>query len=91
MEGEPALGVLNNHCAHLAGNWSISEQNRWKIADCYATKRYICESVSNNVKSDVEKTQDANQKALKSFSFRNSTYEISDAEVRFFMMTQIRL
>lgn len=85
MEGEPALGTKDHHCAHMSGNWSDTETHRWKIANCYSPTRYICETpTSKNLESDVEKMQDTNLDSLTSFAFRTSTYEISEIKVRLF-------
>lgn len=87
MDGEPALGTENHHCAHMS--ILTNDEHRWKIADCYSKFRYICESIpysSKDFESDhslgYENIKNTNQGVSNKFKYRNSIYEISEVKVR---------
>jgi Lectin C-type domain len=85
--GEPALGIENFHCAHLAMDTiNINSTHRWKNGNCQSRIRFLCESVptATNVDSAaVGKIENTEQVPLvNNFKFRNSYYKNSRDKVR---------
>jgi Lectin C-type domain len=89
IEGEPALGTENFHCAHMAMDTiNINSTHRWKNGNCYSLFRFVCESVPTSTVLDSTLTaqeklqQNIDQFPLvNSFSHRKSYYEISTNKV----------
>jgi hypothetical protein len=84
MEGEPAVDTEKN-CAHMSIKSNSSDERRWKVADCDTKFRYVCESIPPASKDHVgsaQKIQNSRHRALESFRFRNSVYEISTVMVK---------
>jgi hypothetical protein len=92
IEGEPALGIENHHCAHMAIDKANSNNtHRWRNGNCYLLLRFVCESVPTATSLDSTiATKDKLQQTMEqvplvnSFSHRNSYYEISTNKVRNF-------
>jgi Lectin C-type domain len=89
VEGEPALGIENHHCAHLAlDKININNTHRWRNGNCYSPFRFVCESVptSTNLHSSLTAQEKLEQNIgqfplVNSFSHRKSYYEISTTKV----------
>jgi Lectin C-type domain len=80
MEGEPVLGIESHHCAHVAID--SNDTYRWWNGDCWARKRFVCESVPT-AESMHSKSAAAvkNSTTSNRFQSKTSVYEISTDKV----------